>query len=200
MNPLLTSLVDDVYTLTNRPDLVGETKLAVRNATLAAHSTDFYYKDLVETGVQFDFPDTQHSLDYKLLIPRWRALKYVRVYDYYNPTGYPNQILEILTPESVLDTYKINKENICYAAGRELQIRTRAMHQHILLGAYLHPDVTPDNYDSWIAEEQSAAIVYKAASVVFKTIGYDEQVSQYNGLVAEEYNLLRMSNIQANGY
>lgn len=202
MSTSLASLVADVYSLTNRPDLVGETALAVRNATLKAHNSDFYYKDIVETGIQFDFSLAQQAIEYKTLIPRWRALKYLRKYIPATTGigGCAGDFLEVVTPDQLLDNYNINKNNVCYVAGSELQIRASEAQQYYLLGAYIHPDVTPDNYSSWIADEQSAAIVYAAAAIIFKTIGYDEQASAYQSLVAEEYVQLRMSNIVASGY
>ena len=46
-------LLADVYTLTNRSDLIAETKLAVKMATLKMHQRDYFYKDIRETGIQF---------------------------------------------------------------------------------------------------------------------------------------------------
>ncbi len=200
MNATLTSLVAAVYTLTNRPDLVGETVLAVKNATLKAHRSDFYYKDLIEHGIQFETSLAQQSLEYKTLIPRWRALKYLRKFDPTIPPGTPGKFLDIISPESVLDSYAINRENVCYVAGLQLQIRSVQAWQYYLLGCYVYPDVTDESYSSWIADETSAAIVYEAAAIVFKTIGYDEQVSTYRIMVTEEYTELKMSNVVANGY
>ncbi len=200
MNTLLTSLINDVYILTNRPDLVGETLLAVRTATLKAHNSDYFYKDIFETGIMFDTVIPQQSLDYKTLVPRWRALKYVREFDYTTPPGTPGQFLEVVTPDDVLDSYNVNRENVCYVAGQTLQIRTYTAGQYFLLGCYRYPDVGTETYSSWIADEQSAAIVYEATSTVFKTIGYDEQYSAYQGLVAAQYAELKITNIVANGY
>jgi hypothetical protein len=200
MTPLLTSLVADVYTLTNRPDLVGETLLAVKTATLKAHNSDYFYKDLFETGIEFDDSLAQQSLDYKTLIPRWRALKYVREYDYSTSPGTPGDFLELITPEGVLDSYYVNREDVCYVGGQTLQIRTRAAGQYFLVGCYRYPDTGTETYDSWVAEEQPAAIVYEAAATVFKTIGYDEQFAAYQGLVATQYAELKLTNIVAVGY
>lgn len=47
----LNSLVSDVYTLTNRPDLVAETALAVKKATLKMHHVDFFARDIWESGI-----------------------------------------------------------------------------------------------------------------------------------------------------
>jgi hypothetical protein len=197
MNQTLTSLVNDVFTLTNRPDLVSETTLAVRNATLKAHSSDFYAKDLFETGIQFDYDLAQQSLEYKQLIPRWRALKYIRKC---TENGVPREFLDLITPEEILDSYNATRSNVVYLAGVNLQIRTNCAWKYFLLACYLHPDVTPDKYCSWIAQDNPAAIQYEAAATVFKTIGYDEQAATYRQMVVEEYSLLKASNIIANGY
>jgi hypothetical protein len=59
----LAELQADVITITNRPDLVAETLLAVKKATLKMHQLDFFYKDLVESGLVFDPVDyTQHRI------------------------------------------------------------------------------------------------------------------------------------------
>lgn len=202
MNPALTSLVNDVYALTNRPDLVSETLLAVRNATLKAHNTDYYYKDILETGISFDYARAQHALEYRQLIPRWRALKYLRKYipNTSGVGGCPGSMLEVITPDQIFDSYNTTRENVCYVAGAQLQIRTREQQQYFLLGCYISPDVTEDKYCSWIAEEQPAAIVYAAASIIFKTIGFDEQAAAYQNLIADEYSQLKISQITSVGY
>lgn len=196
----LASLIADVYTLTNRPDLVGETALAVRAATLKAHTSDYYYKDIFETGVMFDVSARQQSLEYKTLVPRWRALKYLRKFDNSSDPGCPGDFLDVITPEQILDSYSINRENVCYVAGLELQIRSRDAYQYYLLGCYVFPNVVTETYSSWIADESPMAIVTEAAATVFKTIGYDEQAATYARLTQEEYAMLRMTNIVANGY
>lgn len=199
----LASLVADVYSLTNRPDLVGETQLAIRAATLKAHGSDFYYKDLFETGIQFDFSLNQQTLAYKDLIPRWRSLSYLRRYEYTAGSGEllgcAGKFLTVITPESVLDSYSINRENVCYVAGLVLHIRALTASQYYLLGCYVYPDVTINGYSSWIADESPFAIVYEAAATIFKAIGFDEQAAFYRGLVADEYALLKITNIQAKG-
>lgn len=199
MNSSLTRLVEDVYALTNRPDRVSETLIAVKNATLKAHSSDYFDKDLLETGIEFDYPNFQQSLEYKSLVPRWRALKYLRKYDA-SGEGRALDFLTVLTADNLLDSYGANRENICYVAGLQLQIRSNTISQYFLLGCYVYPDVTEDDFCSWIAEECPAAITYKAAATVFKTIGYDEQANAYEALARDEYLSLKTTNIQAVGY
>jgi hypothetical protein len=217
-------LINAVYALTNRPDRVTETANAVQAATLWAHHSDFYYKDLVEV------PATFQTLAYLQQIPlsffsQFRALKYIRKYYpgtswnnppaqdqspnnlpplygmYYDPG--PNlpdgRFFKIITPEETLDSYFINKIDVGYIAGQIVQLRSGDQFQYALCGYYAHPNVTPTGYTSWIAQEFPWVIAYKAASVVFKTIGYDEQNQQYQQLCQEEVAMLQASNIIAVG-
>jgi hypothetical protein len=180
-------LCADVYTLTNRPDLVAETKLAVRQATLKMHHLDHFPKDIFETGIQFSTAELIQSLDYKSLVPRWRSFKYLRKYD----NGEAGVFITLLDPEATLDRYAINKENICYIAGEQLEIRSNTESQYYLLGCYLHPDITEATYRSWIADEHPFAIVFEAAATVMKTIGFDEQAAMMKQQVAEQVQLLK---------
>jgi len=190
-------LVTNVYALTNRPDLVSETELAVRNATLKMHKTDFYFKDIFETGIQFTEADYLQSLDYKALIPTWRSLKYIRKYD---PVGLTaGKFMEVITTEQVLDSYFQTKPDVVYGAGQVLQLRSSTKEAYYLLGCYRFPILTALNFSSWIADEQPSAIEREAARVIFKTIGYDEQASVYEKLIAEEIVLLKQDNILING-
>jgi len=201
----LASIIADVYTLTNRPDLIAETLLAVKSATLKAHQSDYYPKDLAEVSIQFAAADYYQTLYYKSVVPRLRSLSYVRIFDNSYNTSDPysqtaTDFLEILNPNQVLDSYNTNKTNVCYLAGDSIEFRLYTQQQYFLLGAYLNPDVTSDGYSSWIADEHPYLIVYEAARVVFKTIGYDEQSSTYEKLVLEQLQLLRQNNILAVGY
>lgn len=192
-------LVADVITITNRPDLVDLTKLAVRHATLKAHKLDFFPKDIYETGIQWQTPAYIQSLEYRNLVPRWRALKYLRKYDFTTSPGTAGELFKVITPELILDDYNFQKDNVCYLAGESLEIRSNTKDANMLLGCYRHPDTTEANYDSWIALDQSSAIVYEAARSVFKQIGYDEQAQEMQSEVTDQYSLLRQE-IIGEGY
>jgi len=186
-----TELLADVYTITNRPDLIAETKLAVKQATLKMHQVDYFPKDLYETGIIWDPIAYIQSLAYKTLVPRWRTLKYLRKYQ----DNLPGEFFTRLNPEETLDRYQINKDNICYIAGDQLEIRSNTQDSTMLLSCYLHPDITESNYTSWIAEEHPYAIVYDAAAAVFKMIGFDEQAAYMKQNVTEQVALLRQNQI-----
>ena len=187
----LNSLMTDVFTITNRPDLIAETKLAVKQATLKMHHVDYFPKDLFETGISWNPADYVQSLAYKNIIPRWRTFKYLRKYQ----DSRPGDFFQLLGVEETLDRYAINKDNICYIAGDQLEIRSSTQDTYMLIGCYLHPDITDESYSSWIADEHPFAIVFDAAATVFKMIGFDEQAAYLKQNVTEQIALLRQNQI-----
>ena len=191
-------LVAEVHNITNRPDLSAESEAAVRAATLKAHQTDFYSKDIYETGIEFDTAEYRQQFDMISLTSNFRALKYLRrVEDENDDMG---TFFEIITPEELLDSYGITRSDIAYVAGRSLEIRSSVEFSKALMGAYVLPIVRSGSYTSWIAEQHPYFIIYEACRVIFKAIGYDEQSAQFNSLVAEELTLLRMSGLTDVGY
>lgn len=192
-------LVANVITITNRPDLVDLTKLAVRHATLKAHKLDFFPKDLYETGIQWQTTAYIQSLEYRTLVPRWRAFKYLRKYDFSTSPGTPGELFKVITPELILDDYNFQKDNVCYLAGESLEIRSNTLDSYMLLGCYRHPDTTETSFDSWIALDQPFAIIYEAARAVFKQTGYDEQAQEMQAEVMDQYTILRQE-IIGEGY
>jgi hypothetical protein len=194
----LTELISEVYTITNRPDLVSQTLTAVRSATLKLHQSDYYYKDLREQGVSFLSAEYVQQIEYRTLFPKWRALKYIRKTDI---TGTEQgKFLEVVTPESVLDDYKTNRSDVCYVAGEVVQIRSSTQVQYSIVGRYDNPDITQSGYESWIALDHPYAIVFEAASLVFKMIGDTDQFAAYSQLAGMQLIELRNSNIIAQGY
>lgn len=202
MAATLASMVAEVYKLTTRPDLVNETALAVKAATLKAHQKDFWVRDLKEDAVQFLTADYYQQLDYKSLFPFWRAISYARLYD---PTAIPqpdetSQDFDLITPSSSFDSYSIMKDRVMYLAGTVFNFKnTQAPFQYILLGHYDNPNITDLGYSSWIADDYPYCIIFEAARVVFKTIAFDEQAATYKDLCAEQMQILTQNNVTAQG-
>lgn len=194
----LAELIQEVYTLTGRPDRVAETLSAIKSATLKAHQCDFFYKDIFETGVAFATSDYIQQLDYRTLLPLWRANKYFRKYD--NSTGTPGKFLTLIQPELVLDRYQVEKDDIYYLAGAYMNVKSSTQEQYFLYGCYLNPDITQAGFNSWIAKDHPFAIVFDAAATVFKAIGKDDEAAAYRNMVGEQIAMIRGSNIVAQGY
>jgi hypothetical protein len=69
----LAELIQEVYSLTGRPDRVAETNSAFKSATLKAHQSDYYYKDLLEAGTVFPSAEYLQTWDYRTTVPLWRG-------------------------------------------------------------------------------------------------------------------------------
>jgi hypothetical protein len=194
----LAELVQEVYNLTNRPDLVSQTASAIKAATLKVHATDFYSKDIYETGIQFEEAKYVQAVDAYELLSNFRAIKYIRIAE--NATDDTGNFIDVLNPEETIDAYGRNRTNVCYLAGRIINIRTSVPLKYALVGCYVRPIITEANYASWVAQMHPYAIVYEAARSIFKLVGYDEESAAYDKLVAEEYRALRISNLTDVGY
>lgn len=192
-------LVTAVYDITNRPDLIAETASAIRAATLKAHHTDFYSRDIYEQTVQFDTLCYHQSFDLYMVASNYRAISYFRPIDSCTEEAV-GPYVEIITPEEIFDAYGCNRAGVAYVAGRMLEIRHSVDFDKALYGYYVNPIVTPvECYASWIAHVQPYAIINEAIRVMFKMIGYDEQAAMYNRLVAEEYALLKIHGVADKG-
>ena len=134
--------------------------------------------------------------------PRWRALKYIRKLDASSSPSVPGKFFEVIVPENVLDDYLQHKEDVCYAAGEVLQIRSSTAFQYALLGCYRNPVITTAGYDagnSFIAIEHPYAIIYDAVATVFKTIGKSDESAAYRQLSGQFASEIVTSNIRSIG-
>lgn len=197
------ALVNDVFAITNRPDLIAETQMAVKSATLQLHRSDFFYKDIREEVLVFAASDYLQTIDYRTLFPQYRALKYLRKYDPTQASANDKvgSFLKIITPEQVLDGYNAQRSDIGYVAGSVIQLKSSTALQYVIIGLYENPVVaTPETYKSWISDEAYYAIVYSAASKMFGTILGNPAKQQATAQEAlREFVEVSNSNIVATG-
>lgn len=186
-------IYDEIMLITKRPDLVDRTKQAIRAATLKAHQSDFYYKDLIEAAVQFTDPFYLQSFIPTEIVPGFRKAKYIRLWSG-DITGAPGKFLTPIQIENSIDGYGYIKEDVFYMAGQNLQIRGQCPLDKVLFGCYQNPTITPEaSYNSWIAVEMPYVIIYEAARTIFKSMSYTEQANEYSQLVGEQFQELKLS-------
>jgi hypothetical protein len=195
----LAELITEVNLLTKRPDLQDRTKSAVKSAVLKLHTLEYWSKDLFETAISFPTAEITQRFMYKVAIPRWRALKYIRKVDETTLTPYDRD-LKYITPEAFMDDYNEAKDNVVYESGQSLQIRCSEEVKIFLMGCYLLPDTTDEGFTSWIADDYPWAVIYDAASAIFRSIGFTEQEGSMKVSSMEHMTALRLSNVQGIGY
>ncbi len=191
-------LLTEVYDITGREDLTSLSKNMIKAATLKAHTSDFYSRDIYETGVQFGESSLTQSFDPYNLITNFRAPKYIkRVNDETDEVG---KVFDVITPEEVIDSYGALKSDVYYIAGRTVEIRSAVAFSKILLGAYVLPIVREEAYSSWIAELVPYFIIFEAASKIFKAVGQDQEAAYLKAELAEQFDLLRTVGLTDQGY
>jgi len=196
-------LVNEVYTITKRADLVDMTALAVKNATLQLHRSDFFYKDLREVALQFDTEDYLQMIDYRSLFPNYRALKYLRKF---YPTATSDRCVgpfyKVLSPLETVDVYGNLTNDVVYVAGNIIQVRSSTQEKYAIIGIYENPNVsTSAAYKSWIADEAPYAIVWKAAAMIQGSSLKDIKGQQASNTQSQlEFAEVANSNRVAEGY
>lgn len=211
-------LRDTVYTITNRPDLVNETTLALRKALFKFHSADSWKQDLnmVVLTMASHTPLEQWRWNIPLsTFPRHRRPKNLRIppQDFRvgmpssgNALFYPpfNQLsthggFQFLTEDNIFDSYLLEKSNYFYMAGASIYIKASWEPLKLEYWYYQNPLFSstedPNNISSWIADQFPDYICEEASSAVFKAIGKDDEVSRYREIFAENLQLLRMSDV-----
>lgn len=197
-----TELCNEVILITKRPDLLALTQSAVRTAILKAHQKDFFYRDIIETGVEFpgaEFVTSFRPLD---IIPNFRKPAYLRewCFDSSAPNqGRPGKQFSVIEPGNARDSYGYYKKDVYYLAGDLLQIRSATPLTHALFGAYVLPNITTTGEISWITREYPYAVIHAAARQVFKTIGASEQATTQDEMAAEAYAILTINSIPQEG-
>lgn len=213
---LFTDIVADVYTITSRSDLVVDTALAVRQATLAAHRSDKYIRDIQEGFLPIGKPtdgSANYQIDIPSYFPNWRAFAYLRPYD--SVTQSKSRIVlgpdSFIASDGILDPYSDDKVNVAYVAGSNLNVLLEAAYDSFLYGYYKNPTLSPDdNYESWIAREQPAIITIDAARKILESVGYEDAAKRlkdilfgvggdYHNVVGGEYGILKASSLEAGG-
>src|SRR5258708_7651716 len=137
----LSELLNEVYGITKRPDLVTTTTSAIKNAILKMHTKDFYSKDITETIVAFASELTIQSLSYKTLFPLWRAVSYIQPLSLNSPYDSVGLPLDQINPQFGIDDYYQPKENVYYEAGLVLQLRTLPACKYFAIGYYAFPNI-----------------------------------------------------------
>lgn len=189
-----TDLYDDmlaqIYVLTNRPDLEGETKIALRTATLNAHMSDMYPRDCVTDWVQLPNTAGAVAINMSTTFPNARGFSKIRATDIQG-AAYPEQDwnkIEIVELGDIYDPQYGNlRTNIAYISGDSLVIRLPLNVGGFLVEWMKAPQTKRELYNSWIAQIAPAIIWFWAAAIVMSTNGDDEKARNYLNQIEKFY-------------
>ncbi len=199
-----TELNAAVVTITNRPDLVAETSLAVRRATARMHSIDFWPKDIQEVTLSLITPAFLGQIDTTILpFSRFRAMKYLREYNLVH-SGRERYMTKV-EPDCLVDEYGYEIQSLWYPAGTVINWKVGYAVQAIAgitglsVGYYQNPDVSPTTFSSWIAQIEPWCIVEDAAARVLKLTGQLDLANSIAQEAVESLMLLRQNYLEGVG-
>lgn len=181
-------LLTGIYTLTARPDLVAETALAIRRATMRYHSADLWKNDIsivipnlitISQDSNNIFPSFRYQLDLTdaITYPLYRKVQFIRGISFnVDPlTGMTisDQPIDYkeLDADRILDDYKIESINYWYQAGQVVNLRCSGNIQNATMGYWQFPNIVPATYNSWIAQQFPDMIITEATAYIYRIIG-----------------------------
>lgn len=193
----LAEMATEVYTITNRPDLVAETSAALRKATIKMHSLDFFPRDMAEVTLAVPTPGNNVQVDIGVTLTRFRALAYVRDNTSPQLNGLPNKIFRQIEARELLDEYSLEKSNVWYLGGQVINIKSSTPVSSLLIGYYQNPVINPaGSYSSWIAVEQPFVLIEEAAATIFAMTGNAEMARFYMQQSVANAALLRQNYLE----
>ena len=212
----LDSLAADVYVLTNRPDLVSETRVALRKAIYKFHSADTFKRDLWTQRLQMALypPIDPDQFRWNIALtefPRFRRPRFLRyppdlaiplqipapLIDWPTGANWSREFVEV-SSDNIFDSYRAEYTNYFFIAGSTLTIKAAYSVDYLDFSYYqypLVPTVTTDPINSWICDQYPDAPIEEAAGTVFKMIGKDDEYNRYQTLFAENLGILRGTDV-----
>lgn len=166
----------DVVTWTNRPTLVAETQLALRNAIRTAHRQGKFWRDLTTVPVTLVANQVQ-TLILTDTCPRMRQLAYVKdiAHDGYLEEA---QILDLL------DSDGFPKNDVYWGIGDNLNIRSAYGSTSYEIAYYRQPVTTPpESIEDWLLRDYFDVVVLLAAASVLGSVGEQEIKSRVDALL-----------------
>lgn len=171
-------LCNEVITITGRPDLIPETQLAVRRATLYLHGLDTWFRDFNEKRIAFPALDYKFSIAIKDNFTNFRKFRYIKPLDPATGLVLSDHDIKYCPPDNLYDEFKRPKNDIYYVAGNNLNIRCASQQQGFLFGYYILPNVA-DAFQSWIGDLYPYAIIEEAAGRVLHMIGQIDEGNKF---------------------
>lgn len=170
-----TELQAEVVLWTKRPDLVAATRSAIRQATLFAHRSDNYWRDLND-GILVPISAAEGVILAEDYLPRLRSI--ASIYPYDSASNTHTAELENIAIDCLRDEYNVRKVNWFYGTAQGIRYNVSQLLPTLRIGYYRNPDVNPETFDSWIATIYPDVIVKWAVSLMFKTMGHTDEAAQ----------------------
>lgn len=182
-------ILADVYTLTNHPELVAESKLGIRAATVKLHGMEFWREDRVEEEIPVVVSENIFVInlvsDLTNACRKLHTVKKAEVDVYFDE----------IDPKQLLDGFGYRRYNTYYRIGNTVNFFTDTGDSSVYVIYYKQPIAVESGYSSWIAETYPLLVALEAASFVFSAIGDKEQEAKIKTMIAEHIGVLIINHL-----
>lgn len=165
---------------TRRPEVTAITQAAIRTATLRAHHTDFFSRDLA-TGTLLYTPSSAASFydfaDVSSTLARMRAFQLLQSVD--TITSVPSENLGYRELEDLYDSDNVLRTSMYTMIGDTLRVYPVSATGKLNVYFYKNPVTTELNFSSWIANEYPDELAMWAAAIVFARTGFAEMANDF---------------------
>lgn len=163
-------ILAEIYLYTKRSDLEARTRSALRTATLFAHRTDNYWRDLSD-GVLIPISASEGNISLQDYLPRFRSLNSIYPVD----GEQRGRDLEQRDADDLLDDYHSKRRHWFYGHATGIRYNTELLLPNLRVSYWRDPDINPSTYDSWIARNYPDVIIHWASSLVMRSVGHREE-------------------------
>lgn len=185
---LFDDILADVYTITNRPDLVAESKLGIRAATIKLHSLEFWNEDREVESLSVVTANSLFSVAKSAFTFSPRKIEFFK-------KAVADIFFEEIDVVQMLDRYGVKRFNTYYQAGSSFNFLTDSADTEVIVSYYRNPVATEIGYSSWIAEEYKELVAFEAAIFVFSSIGDKEQEQRIEKMAAQQLAILQINHM-----
>lgn len=181
-------LQNSVYTITNRPDLINETTLAIKRAILKEHAAMDYPRDLLILSTPLTQADPNYyryalSLVTLGLYSTLRKIKNIQEIPatldqaLVTFTGYWGELkFEEVAADNIFDSYQRERINYFYRYGSSINLVAVRQIDRIGMTYYAKPDLSNTaTYSDWLADLYDYVIYTHAAAEIFRVIGKSDE-------------------------
>ena len=193
----LTEMINAVATRTKRPDLEDDIFIAIQEATLKVHLSDFFDKDLIELPFAYNPPLANGQVIQDSAFPNFRNICYWRKFD--PSTKALGIYLTPVSPSNLIGYFGEKKLDVYYVAGKVINWSSSCADAGHLVGYWRYPDVSRSNYDSWIARTYAFPIVNWAVSKIFRTVGQQDESRAAVADYADSFLIVQMNEVRREG-
>lgn len=166
-----TEIEAEVTAWTKRPDLAVQARSAIRTATLFAHRSDNYWRDLVD-GTLVPISAAEGVISLEDYMPRFRELASLRPI---SADGTQWRELEQRDIDDLMDDYRSPRKHWFCGISSGIRYNTELLTPNLRVAYYVDPDVNPTTYNSWIAVKYPDVIIKWATALMFRTMGNTEE-------------------------